>query len=153
MDRLIKNNILISLFYEHNFDSVFNNNERLFLSWTYSESGHDQFTVRYEPGYKYFNIDKYTDFIEKISLGLFQMMGANLFTLGLAEQHIEDYLKDLNAQYKLARAFLKKCPSSDIYSNLAWWNTGSTDQNSPAAQKYINKIILNTRLFADFRDK
>ena len=150
MNRIVKNLVLIELYKEHQFDALFNN-PRLFLAWTFTESGHDQFCLRYEPDYKYINKLRYLDLVEKISYGLFQIMGANLFELGLAnELQIDIFLHDLDMQYRFVRKFLKKCPSTDINENLRWWNTGSVNQ-SESGDKYISKIYSNIKLFSDVK--
>jgi len=148
--RITKNDDLICLFNTHNFDSLFKDKHRLFLAWLYTESGHDQYCVRYEPQYRYIDKKQYDDFREKLSYGLFQMMGANLFQLGLPESQLENFLSDAALQFHYARLFLKKCPSTDINENLRWWNTGSTRQSN-ASDNYLAKIYTNIRLFSNVK--
>ncbi len=144
--RIVKNDILISSFHSYEFDKLFNNDAVLFLSWLFTESGHDQYCVRYEPGYRWINNNKFDDFKERLSYGLFQIMGANLFPEGFDDSKIENFLSDISFQFYHARQFIKKCPSINLTENLRWWNTGSTSP-SAAGDLYILRIEKNKTLF------
>jgi len=139
IQRMIKNKKLIQKFYEFKFNKLFQDNEKLFLAFLLNESGHDLCCVRYEPEYRYVIKDKKNFLLQKMSYGLFQIMGANLITLRFPLKELEDFLQDINLQFRYCRMLFRKCPSTNVYENLMWWNTGTTKETKKGLI-YINRI-------------
>ncbi len=132
--RLVPVDELRRLFSLCDFGGLFEGDFSLWLAWIDAESGRDRYAVRYEPGLS-------GDWALCVSFGLFQITGKNLFRLdGAARTDPALFLADPFVQGQRAREFLRRCPSGDVFENLAWWNTGRADTATEAARSYLNRI-------------
>ena len=139
--RVVTFDELRDVFHRSTFSDLFFGDLHLFLAWIDVETGNtrDRFIVRMEPGYPAvvpgFDLDK-----QRMSYGLFQIMGANLFQVNAMANQTSLWMSSVGRQADDCRQWMRRCPSRDIMANLAWWNTGHTDVGNPAAARYLEKI-------------